>query len=34
MRGDNQIIIVDVQIVNRHGGQIQFQRLPVRAVVD
>src|SRR5689334_16572037 len=33
MRGNNKVIAVDLQIVNRHGRQVELQRLPVAAVV-
>ena len=34
MRGDDQIIIFDHQIVHRRGGQIQFERPPLRTIVE
>ena len=34
MGGDNQVIVLNHQIVNRRDRQVQLQRLPVGAVVE
>ncbi len=32
--GDYQAVVLHHQVVHRHGGQIELQLLPVRAIVD
>ncbi len=34
MRGDYKIVVLDHEVVHRHGRQVQFQRPPVRTVVE
>ena len=33
MRGNNQIIVLDHQVVDRSGRQVQLEWLPVRAII-
>ena len=34
MSGYDQVIVVNVQVMDRNGGQVQLERLPVAALIQ
>src|SRR5579859_929149 len=34
MRGSDKVAVLHYKVVNRHDGQVQLERLPVRAIIE